>query len=81
LQIELDGRNDGVNDGVYPDLKKTENNVYTPIKKNPSLTAAEIASVVDLSKPTVERTITALKKKGYIVREGSTKTGRWIPQK
>ena len=51
LQIELDGRidgvndgdgrNDGVNNGIYPDLKK----------------------------------------KGYIVREGSTKTGKWIPQK
>ena len=76
-----DGRNDGVNDGVFSNLKKTENRVYTHIKKNPALTAAEIAGVTGLSKPTIERAISGLKKKGYIIREGSTKTGKWIPQK
>ena len=35
LQIELDGVNDGddKNDGVFDDLKKTENNVYAHLKK------------------------------------------------
>lgn len=75
------GKNDGVGTAAYPDLKKTEIRVYTHLKNNPSSTAAKISSAIGLSKPTVERAITSLKKKGYLVREGSPKTGRWIPLK
>lgn len=69
------------NDGVFDDLKKTENNVYAQIKNDHRLTASAIADLIGLSKPTVERVIATLKKKGYIKREGSDKTGRWITLK
>ena len=88
LQIELydrnndkndgDGRSDGENDGEYIDLNNTQSRVYAEIKRRPSAIAASIAETIGLSKPTVERAIATLKKKGYIVRNGSTKTGKWI---
>ncbi len=78
-----DGANDGdgINDGEFDGLNKTQIRVYLEIKKGHTANAASIAEKIGLSKPTVERAINVLKKQGYIVREGSTKTGRWIPQK
>ena len=73
-----DGRNDGRNGSEYPDLNKTQVCVLEEIRRNPSVTVASIADTVGLSMPTIERAMTALKKKGYIVREGSTKAGKWL---
>ncbi len=87
LQIKLsdDGDNDGDNDGDIindsEDLNKTQIRVYAEIKKKPLIVAAAIAEALDLSKPTVERAIAVLKKKGYIIREGSARSGKWILRK
>ena len=73
LQIETDGNPDG-NDGS---LTQNEMFVLQVISKTPSLSAAKISSQVGFSKPSVERVLRSLKKKGWIRREGSTR-GKWI---
>ena len=52
--------------------------MYHELSKMPSLTAAKLAEIIGVSKPTVERAIKSLKEKGFIVREGSFKSGKWI---
>lgn len=84
LQIEIDGNlddNDGNFDGNdgNPDGNLTPNEqiVLTEIVKDASLSAAKIGIKIGISKPSVERIIRSLKQKGYIRREGSTRS-RWI---
>lgn len=80
LQIETDGNsdgNDGNDDGNDGNLTQHEMLVLQVISKSPSLPAAKISSQVGFSKPSVERVLRSLKKKGYICREGSTR-GKWI---
>ena len=91
LEIKLDnagkhdGENDGENDGEtvdeYADLNKTQRRVYEEIKKGPTAPAEDIAKLLGVSRPTIERAISVLKKKGYIIRNGGAKGGKWIPQK
>ena len=76
-----DGVNDGVNDVVTYSLNENETKVYAEIKKDGSLTAAKMAELLCISKPTVERAISSLKQKGYIIRQGAPKKGKWIAQK
>ena len=73
-----DGVNDGVNDGENSGLNDKEAKVYHELSKMPSLTAVKLAEIIGVSKPTVERAIKSLKEKGFIVREGSFKSGKWI---
>lgn len=73
-----DGNHDG-NDGNRkdkPDLTATEQMVLESIKKDPSMTAKQIAVALGVSKPTVERAQRKLKDAEYIKREGSTR-GKW----
>ena len=87
LEIKLDnaGKNDGENDGEtvieYADLNKTQRRVYEEIKKGPTAPAEDIAKLLGVSRPTIERAISVLKKKGYIIRDGGAKGGKWTPQK
>ena len=91
LEIKLDnasksdGENDGENDGEtvnkYADLNKTQRRVYEEIKKGPTAPAEDIAKSLGVSRPTIERAISVLKKKGYIIRDGGAKGGKWTPQK
>lgn len=87
LEIKLDSaiKNDGENDGEtvdeYTDLNKTQRRVYEEIKKGPTAPAEDIAKSLGVSRPTIERAISVLKKKGYIIRDGGAKGGKWTPQK
>lgn len=59
------------------DLSKSENDVLSCIKNDKSISASKIAFIINQSSRQVERTINSLKKKGYILREGSNKSGNW----
>ena len=75
-----DGVNDGANskgDGVTQ-LNKTLLRVYQAIVNKPEIIASELMSLLNISESTVTRSTRELKKLGYIKREGSDKTGRWI---
>ena len=62
----LDGNdgNDGNPDGNNESLTQNETLVLQAISKNPSLSAAKISFQVGFSKPSVERILRSLKKKG-----------------
>ena len=72
--------NDTVNSNknTVTDLKKSMQKVYAAIINNPEITHSEIMETLHISESTAKRATRDLKKLGYIAREGSNKTGRWI---
>ena len=66
------------NNDTVKGLKKSLQKVYTVILNNPEITHSEIMETLHISESTAKRATRDLKKLGYIAREGSDKTGRWI---
>lgn len=84
---ENDGVNDGINtynDGVkvnsdgVKQLNKTLQRVYQAIVNNPEIISTELMEILNISESTVTRSTRELKKLGFIKREGSDKTGKWV---
>lgn len=48
------------------------------IRDNPHITLDEIASTLSVTRRSIEKKIKELRDAGYIKREGSNKTGRWV---
>lgn len=69
------------NNDTVKGLKKSLQKVYTVILNNPEITHSEIMETLHISESTAKRATRDLKKLGYIAREGSDKTGRWVIQK
>lgn len=80
----VNAQSDTVNDTVNTDndtvtgLKKSLQKVYMAILNNPEITHSEIMETLHISESTAKRATRDLKKLGYIAREGSDKTGKWI---
>lgn len=77
---ENDGLNDGVNiidDGVK-NLSSISQRVYEAIRSNPNITYSELIKSLDVSESSITRASRELRKNGYITRQGSDKTGKWI---
>ena len=70
----INGALSGVNKS---ELNELENKVFEAIKTNPNLTAKEIGENYMIPFRSVQRYLSTLKEKGFIVREGSNKTGYW----
>lgn len=72
--------NDTVNSNknTVTDLKKSMQKVYAAIINNPEITHSGIMETLHISESTAKRATRDLKKLGYISREGSDKTGKWI---
>lgn len=66
------------NNDTVTGLKKSLQKVYRAILNNPEITHSEIMEILHISESTAKRATRDLKKLGYIVREGSDKTGKWI---
>ncbi len=83
LNIKNDGvsiGNDGVkgnNDGVKQ-LNKTLLKIYNAIVNKPEIRSFELMEILNISESTVTRSTRELKKLGFIKREGSDKTGKWV---
>lgn len=58
-------------------LTKNEKNIFEMIKINPQMPKKEIAETLELSEPTVSKTIKKLKDMQRIERVGSNKSGYW----
>ncbi len=74
------GLNDGVNiidDGVK-NLSSISQRVYEAIRSNPNITYSELIKSLDVSESSITRASRELRKNGYITRQGSDKTGKWI---
>ena len=59
-------------------LKKALQKVHKAILNNPEITHSEIMETLHISESTAKRVTRDLKKLGYIAKEGSDKTGRWV---
>lgn len=68
---------DTVNDTVIK-LKEGLKKIYIAIKNNPEITHAQLMGTFNISESTAKRATRNLKKLGYIDREGSDKTGKWV---
>ena len=66
-----------VNDTVN-ELKESLKRIYIAIHKNPKITHSQLMELFNISESTAKRATRDLKKLGYIDREGSDKTGRWV---
>lgn len=80
VNTQSDTVNDAVNtnNDTVTGLKKSLQKVYMAILNNPEITHSEIMETLLISESTAKRATRDLKKLGYIAREGSDKTGKWI---
>ncbi|MBD5197286.1 MAG: Fic family protein, partial [Bacteroidales bacterium] len=69
----VNSQNDTVNK-----LKEGLKRIYIAIQKNPEITHSQLMEIFNISESTAKRATRDLKKLGYIEREGSDKTGRWV---
>ena len=69
--------NVGLNVGINVGLKPVDEKILEAILRNPKVLQNEIAVEIGKSVKTVERHLYALAEKGYIIRQGSKKTGQW----
>ncbi|MDR2927294.1 MAG: Fic family protein [Cytophagaceae bacterium] len=70
-------QNDTVSDTVKLKFDTVTYNVFILIKENPSITADEIRSLLNIGIATVKRKIKLLKDENILTRLGSDKTGTW----
>lgn len=71
-------RNVGLNVGTNVGLNSTEKKIVNLLLENPDETAINLAAKAGVTKRTVERTLKKLQEKGFLMRNGSKKTGNWI---
>lgn len=71
---QINNRNVGLNVG----LNKTEKKVIENLIENPSITSANLAEIIDVTKRTIERTFKSLQEKKIIERIGTKRNGNWI---
>ena len=62
---------------VGKELSETQIQILSAIEKNPKVTISEIAKEIEMTKRSVERNISKLKKMNYIERFGGRKKGYW----
>jgi len=62
---------------ILEQQKTTQEKILNLIKKNPSITQVEMATILDLTRDGISYNIRTLKEKGVIERIGSTKNGIW----
>ena len=80
VNLQSDTVNDTVNsqNGTKTELKEGLKRIYIAIQKNPEITHSQLMEIFNISESTAKRATRDLKKLGYIEREGSDKTGRWV---
>ena len=80
-------RNDTVNTRVdtvnsqndtVSELKEGLKKIYLALQNDPEITHSQLMEIFYISESTAKRATRDLKKLGYIEREGSDKTGRWV---
>lgn len=80
VNLHPDTVNDTVNsqNDTVSELKEGLKRIYIAIQKNPEITHSQLVEIFNISESTAKRATRDLKKLGYIEREGSDKTGRWV---
>ncbi|MCD8223466.1 MAG: putative DNA binding domain-containing protein [Clostridiales bacterium] len=70
--------NEALNEAINEALKPEALDLIALMKSDPTVTQATMIQTLGLSRSKVQRVIKALTDDGYIKREGSKKTGRWV---
>ena len=70
--------NETVNETVTASLSDIEKRVLEAITTNPTISYSELSLSLKVARASIGRTISSLKDKGIIQRDGSDKTGRWL---
>lgn len=52
--------------------------IIEQIRRNPNVTLDEIAATFSVTRRSIEKKIKELRDAGYLKREGSNKSGRWV---
>lgn len=67
-----------VGNNVGNDMNDREMQLINLIRKEPKITAKDIANILNLSKRQCERIVADLKNKGMLSIRGTNRTGYWI---
>ena len=67
-----------LNEPVNEPVNERQTLLMTIMEQTPAITREELAKRADISLSTLKREIASLRRKGFIIREGSDKAGRWI---
>ena len=59
-------------------VMSTQEKILSVLRTNPTLTLAEVASMLGITRDGVKKAADKMRSDGRLVREGSTKAGRWI---
>lgn len=71
--------NDTENDTVlFAELPKRQQDVLVSIRDNDRITESQMRQKFSVSRSTITRATTALKKRGIIIRIGSDRSGSWM---
>ena len=73
-----DSKNVGKNVGNNVGINSTERKTLELLLGEPSMTTVELAENIGVSKRTVERALNKLKEKGFLMRSGSNRKGKWV---
>lgn len=78
--MQIDTVNDTVNsqNDTVNELKEGLKRIYRAIQNNPDITHSQLMEIFNISESTAKRATRDIKKLGYIERDGSDKTGKWI---
>lgn len=72
---ENDRINDKLNDKLNDELNPSVRSTYLLVMDNPGIQRKELSEKTGKSIPTIDRHLAELQEKGFIVHEGSRKTG------
>ena len=75
-----DTRDVGDHDGDVTETKLTERQqkILNLIKESPTITGKQMSEILSVSQRTIERDLSALRKKGVLKREGKDNDGMWV---
>lgn len=71
------GINDGINVGLANEAVRNEEHLLDLVRKSPTITMAQMADELQISKRQVERLVASLKERGKLARIGAKRNGRW----
>lgn len=72
-------QNGHINEHINEHIKLSDRQfrIIGYIAENPTITLSELAAKEDVAKITIRRDLDVLQKEGVILRQGSTRAGRW----
>lgn len=71
------GINDGINVGITNEAVRNQERLLGLVRENPTITMAQMADELKISKRQIERLVADLKERGKLARIGARRNGRW----